>query len=220
MRLDRKNAVSSSPHSARPYSGYDPGLVVQAGIDGEVVETPGRARLRIGGAEHDQGDAGRPHRARAHRARLERHHQRVIAQVPGAGSFRGGAAARGARRARSGRDRARGRCARGRRSRRSRAARRSRRPARRRVRGRARPARVLRSSTRGIVSVSFGPGVLIRWKSRSQSPPELTAPANAGRRFAPAVEGISPRPTSCRSPCAPASGSRACARPVAGCPTR
>ena len=133
----RKNARRSAAHSARQQASGDLRAVVETRLGEDVEDRAGGAGLRVGGAVDDARDAAEHDRARAHRARLERHVEHRLEQPPGAERAGAPRGSRSSRRGRSGPGAARARCGRRRSPRRR--ARRPRRPARRRARARARP---------------------------------------------------------------------------------
>src|SRR5947207_2914358 len=73
--------VGRIPH-VRIEIGHGLGPVIQPRVARKVVEAAGGAGTWIGGAEHHERYPRRPYRARAHRARLQGHNQRVIVEPP------------------------------------------------------------------------------------------------------------------------------------------
>ena len=111
QRREPKKSVSSAAHSAASSPPATTGPVVQARLGEDVEHRPGGARLRVGRAVDDARHAREHDRARAHRARLERHVQaptRARATSRARGWPR---AAQAARRAPSDPGAARARCA-------------------------------------------------------------------------------------------------------------
>ena len=64
-------------------------LMVEPGIGAEVVQRTARARLGVGGPEHQPAQPGGHRRAGAHRARFERDVQGGVVQSPRSGLGRG-----------------------------------------------------------------------------------------------------------------------------------
>src|ERR687897_695033 len=65
-----------------PHARYHLDFVVEPGVDTQVVERAAGAGLGIGGAEHHPVHPARHQRTRAHRARLDRDHERRTLEPP------------------------------------------------------------------------------------------------------------------------------------------
>ncbi len=88
-----RTRARTSAHASARTPGGDRELVVEAGVDAEVVERATGAGLGIGGAEDDPGHPGGEERPGAHGARLEGDHDGGAGQPPPAGG--GGGPAQG-----------------------------------------------------------------------------------------------------------------------------
>ena len=81
-RRSRKNSRSSPPASAARIPADDLGTVVQPLLAEHVEDRPGRSGLRVRRRVDDPRHPGEDDRARAHRARLERHVEGGAGQAP------------------------------------------------------------------------------------------------------------------------------------------
>ena len=93
-RRAAKKSRSSPAHSPASTPARDLGPVVEARLGEHVDHAARGARLRVGRAVDDARDAREDDRARAHRARLERHVERRVEDAPGAERARPPRAAR------------------------------------------------------------------------------------------------------------------------------